>query len=59
VSTCHESLPKDTNRAILFFGGAGYLLDRSLETGAWLLVLRLRLGVIAGFLGIAKLIRRP
>ena len=44
--------------AILFFGGAGYLLDRSLETGPWLVLLGLLAGVTVGLLGIARLIRR-
>ena len=71
LAGANESLERNLNKnestifasyrligAIFFFGGAGFLLDRSLETSPWLLLLGLLTGVSAGFLGIARLIRR-
>jgi F0F1-type ATP synthase assembly protein I len=71
LAGANESLERNLNRnettifasyrligAILFFGGAGYLLDRSLETGPWLLLVGLLIGVSVGLVGIARLIRR-
>jgi F0F1-type ATP synthase assembly protein I len=45
--------------ALLFLGGAGYLLDRWLETAPWLLLLGLTVGVGVGFVGLYRLVRRP
>jgi F0F1-type ATP synthase assembly protein I len=71
LARANESLERNLNRnestifasyrligAILFFGGAGYLLDRSLETAPWLLLFGLLIGVTIGLLGIVRLIRR-
>ena len=45
--------------AILFLGGAGYLLDWWLGTGPWLLLTGLLVGVTAGFYGLVRSARRP
>lgn len=44
--------------AIFFFGGVGYLLDRWLNTGPWLLLLGLTAGLAGGFAGLAWAVRR-
>jgi len=44
--------------AILFFGAAGYLLDRWLLTTPWLLIVGLLTGIAVGFLGLLRVVRR-
>jgi F0F1-type ATP synthase assembly protein I len=44
--------------AILLFGGAGYFLDRWLDTAPWLLLAGLGAGVIVGFARLYGLVRR-
>lgn len=45
--------------ALLFLGGAGYLLDRWLETAPWLLLLGLAVGTSVGLVGLYRLVHRP
>ena len=45
--------------ALLFLGGAGYLLDRWLDSAPWLLLLGLAVGAFVGFVGLYRLVRRP
>ena len=44
--------------AILFFGGGGYLLDRWLLTSPWLLLSGLVAGLVIGFSGLLRFVRR-
>ena len=44
--------------AILLFGGAGYLLDRWLETAPWFLVAGFATGILVGFFRLYRLVRR-
>jgi F0F1-type ATP synthase assembly protein I len=44
--------------AILFFGGAGYLMDRWLDSSPWLLLIGLAAGVATGSFGLIRLARR-
>lgn len=43
--------------AIVLFGGAGYLLDRELDTSPWLLIAGLLAGLSIGFFALRGLIR--
>jgi ATP synthase protein I len=45
--------------AILFLGGAGYMLDRWMGTAPWLLLSGLAIGITVGFFGLYRLVRRP
>ena len=44
--------------AILFFAAAGYLLDRWLDSGPWLLLGGLLTGLAVGFFGLLRAVRR-
>jgi F0F1-type ATP synthase assembly protein I len=44
--------------AILLLGGLGYAADAWLETGPWLLLLGLLLGLVVGFYELARLVWR-
>jgi F0F1-type ATP synthase assembly protein I len=44
--------------AILAFGGIGYALDRWLEASPWFLVGGLLLGVVVGFVELARIVWR-
>jgi ATP synthase protein I len=44
--------------AILFVGGAGYLVDRWLGTGPWFLLAGLLLGIATGFYQLARSVWR-
>jgi hypothetical protein len=44
--------------AIVLLGGAGYFADEWLETGPWLLVSGLLLGIIVGFYELARVVWR-
>ena len=43
--------------AILLFGTAGYLLDRWLDSGPWLLACGLLTGLAFGFVGLVRAVR--
>ena len=43
--------------AILLFGTFGYLLDRWLDSGPWLLVCGLLTGLAFGFIGLIRAVR--
>jgi F0F1-type ATP synthase assembly protein I len=43
--------------AILVFGAAGYVLDRTLDTSPWLLIGGIGVGLIVGFYALATLLR--
>lgn len=45
--------------AILLLGGAGYLVDRWLETAPWGFVAGLLIGLVVGFYELAKTVWRP
>ena len=45
--------------AILIFGGAGYTLDRWLDSSPWALAVALLLGLGIGFANLAASLRRP
>lgn len=44
--------------ALLLFGGAGWLLDRSMDTAPWLLLTGILVGILVGFVGLYRLVRR-
>jgi F0F1-type ATP synthase assembly protein I len=44
--------------AILLFGAGGYLLDRWLDTGPWLLLLGLLMGLSIGFFELVRAARQ-
>ena len=44
--------------SILFFGGAGLLLDHLMGTSPWLLLAGVAIGCVAGFLGLYRLLHR-
>ena len=44
---------------VVLFGGAGYVLDRLLDTTPWLLTGGLFIGLVIGFYALGRVIRRP
>lgn len=44
--------------AIVFLGGLGYVADRWLDTGPWLLLGGLLLGIVVGFYELARVVWR-
>jgi hypothetical protein len=58
----HAQYPGDRGQgligAILFFGAAGYFLDRVLDTEPWLLVAGALVGALLGLVGVYWQVRR-
>jgi F0F1-type ATP synthase assembly protein I len=44
--------------AILLFGAGGYLLDRWLESSPWLVLCGVVTGLVIGFVGLLRAVRR-
>lgn len=58
ASSAYLGLGAQIAATVLFYAGAGYLLDRWLQTAPWLLVAGVFLGLVAMFLQLMRLNQR-